>query len=262
MIDIHNHILPSVDDGAEDIDESIKMAKFYLKSGISRIIATPHYIEGAWNSTKVENQKALEKLKISLDENKLDLEIYLGNEIYITMDILNYIEKGIVSTLNDSRYILIEFPMLDIPLYTENIIYKLLLKGYIPIIAHPERCSRIIENPNILYNFLMKGALAQLNLSSLVGGYGVKIKTTAEILLKYRMIHFVSTDIHSKDDNFAEIESSLNILKNIVDGETFNNITYLNPSKVIEDIGIENYNPIKYQKRTKPSIFSLFFKTV
>ncbi len=70
----------------------------------------------------------MEKLKISLDENKLDLEIYLGNEIYITMDILNYIEKGIVSTLNDSRYILIEFPMMDIPLYTENIIYKLIIE--------------------------------------------------------------------------------------------------------------------------------------
>ncbi len=64
MIDIHNHILPSVDDGAEDIDESIKMAKFYLKSGISRIIATPpHYIEGAWNSTKVENQKSIGEVK-------------------------------------------------------------------------------------------------------------------------------------------------------------------------------------------------------
>lgn len=248
MIDIHSHILPNVDDGAKDIEESLAMARIYLDNKINKVIATPHYIDGFENCSKDKNIIALEKLKEALYKEGLNLDVYIGNEIYTSMDIVTLLDEERVATLNNSRYVLIEFPMFDIPIFIENIIYELLLKGYVPIIAHPERNKNIIENPNILYNLINKGAMAQLNLPSLEGKYGEKIKTTAEVLLEHNMIHFVGTDAHSKDRRTPNVKNSLHLLKNLVDCKTYDEITFLNPSKIIEDKVFEPSIPKKYKE--------------
>lgn len=249
MIDIHSHILPNVDDGARCIEESVDMVKIYLDNGIKKVIATPHYIEGYKNNSKEQNMIVLERLREVLYQEGLDIEIYMGNEIYATNEIFKFLEEKNVATLNDSRYILLEFPMFDMPIFVEDLIYKLLLKDYVPIIAHPERNKKIIDDPNILYNLINKGALAQLNLPSLEGRYGDEIKTTVEILLKHNMIHFVGTDAHSKYERSPRVNNSLNILKDLVDDETFEQITCKNPSKVIEDREIHPNAPIEYIKK-------------
>ncbi len=257
MIDIHSHILPNVDDGAEDMEESIAMGKICLDNGIEKVIATPHYIEGFENSSKEINMKVLEELRQALEREGLELDIYIGNEIYVDMNILKLLKEGKLATLNNSRYILLEFPMFDMPIYAYDIVYNLLLKGYIPIIAHPERNRNIVDNPNILYEFINKGALAQLNLPSLEGKYGERIRTTAETLLQHNMIHFVGTDAHSKGKRSPQVENSLQLLKDLVDQKTFEEITYLNPSKVIEDELIKPDAPIKYKE---PGGFFEFIK--
>lgn len=256
MLDIHSHILPNVDDGAEDLEESIEMAKIYLDNGIDKVIATPHYIEGYKSSSKDQNLKVLEELKEALYHKGLDLDVYLGNEVYITMDMISLLEKGIISTLNHSRYVLIELSMFDMPLYVNNLIYELLLKDYIPIIAHPERNAKIIEDPNLLYGFIMKGALAQLNLPSLEGEYGERIKTTGEILLKNNMIHFVGTDTHSKNNRSPKVKNSLKRLGDLVDKETYERITYSNGLAVLNNEYIVIDSPVEY-KRQKGFFYSL-----
>lgn len=191
IIDVHSHILPKVDDGSEDIGMSIEMAKMYLENGIKKVIATPHYIEGSMDNSLEGNILGLERLKKGLSKEGLELELFLGNEIYVSMDIFKYLDKERVSTLNNTRYVLLELPMYDIPLYMEDLLYEIQLKGLIPIIAHPERNTKIIENPNILYKYIEKGALAQLNLPSLENRYGSQVKSTAVTLLEHNMIHFV-----------------------------------------------------------------------
>lgn len=258
MIDVHSHILPSIDDGAEDMEEAIEMARIYVKNGVDKVISTPHFIEGAYDSRREKNLALLSRLNESLSEEGLNLKVYIGNEIYISPDVYKYIREGRVSSLNSSRYLLLELPMFDIPLYVENLIYELLLKGYIPIIAHPERNAKIIEDPNILYNFIKKGALAQLNLPSLEGKYGDKIKTTGEILLKHNMIHFVGTDAHSPRRRSPNIEKSLEVLKKLVDRETFNKITYINGQCILDNKMIEADSPVEYKKQKS---FLYFLKT-
>ena len=215
MIDIHNHIIQGVDDGSEDLEMSLDMARIYLENGITKVIGTPHYIERDDFSLS-RNKRALEKLREELKKNALNLEVYLGNEVYISMDLLKEIEEERVATLNGSRYILIEFPMGDIPIYAESLFYDLQIKGHIPIIAHPERYLKIQEDPNILFEFIRKGALAQLNLPSLEGFYGKQTKRTSKILLKHKMIHFLGTDSHSNGKKSPEVQKSIRILKSIV----------------------------------------------
>ncbi|WP_353095816.1 CpsB/CapC family capsule biosynthesis tyrosine phosphatase [Tissierella praeacuta] len=246
MIDIHSHILPCVDDGSKDMEMSIEMARMYIESGIKTVIATPHYIEGSVDTSLENNRIVLEELRKELDKEKLDIDILLGNEAYISMDLLKAIEEGKVSTLNGTRYILIELPMFDIPLYVENVIYELLIKGYIPIIAHPERNAKIIEDPNILYNYIDKGALAQLNLPSLEGKYGEKPKITAEILLKHNMIHFLGTDAHTNRGRSPRVKNALTKLESIISDEDIECLTYKNPKFLLEDKAIDIKTPMKY----------------
>lgn len=255
IIDIHSHILPNVDDGSKDMSMSIEMARQYLENGIKKVIATPHYIQGSMDSSLEYNKNSLEMLREELLKEELNLEVLLGNEIYISMDIINDISDGKVSTLNNTRYILLELPMYDIPLYTETILYDLQIEGYIPIIAHPERNGKIIEDPNILYKYIDRGALAQLNLPSIDGMYGSKIKSTAEILLKHNMIHFLGTDAHTDRKRSPNILKSIKILKDLIDKEEFENISYRNGELVLKDELIQRKEAKLYQPKFK-SIFS------
>lgn len=248
MIDIHSHILPGVDDGSENMAESLEMARMYIENGFKKVIATPHYIEGEVNSGKDKNKRVLEELKEELLSNNLDLEVYLGNEIYTTMNMMDFLENKKAASLNDSKYILIEFPMYDIPLYIDNLIYEIQLGGYVPIIAHPERNSKIIEDPNILYNFIKKGALGQLNLPSIEDMYGSKIKATGEILLENKMIHFLGTDSHSKGNRSPAVGNSLERVREIVGRGKFREISRLNAESVLKNKQLEVEAPVEYRK--------------
>lgn len=248
MIDIHNHILQGVDDGSKDLNMSVDMAKIYSLNGVKKIIATPHYIEKD-NLSLDRNKKALEVLREELLKNNVDLEVFLGNEVYISMDILKDLEEGRVSTLNGSRYVLIEFPMREIPIYAENVIYELLIKGYIPIIAHPERYLKVQEDPNILFEFLKKGALAQLNLPSLEGMYGMRVRDTSRILLEHRMVQFVATDAHTNRRRSPEVRGALELLKEIVSPKEFIALTEENANNILEDSLFTPLSPIEYRKK-------------
>lgn len=259
MIDIHSHILPFVDDGAVDMNMSVKMAKIYLEQGIKMVVATPHYIEYSSNTTVEGNTKILKLLREELKKEDLDLEIFLGNEILSSMDIIRYVKDGITSTLNGTKYVLVELPMYDLPLYIESMIYDLLLNGYIPIIAHPERNSKIIEDPNILYRYIELGALSQLNLPSLEGKYGQDVKETAKILLENNMIHFVGTDAHSKRVRSPMVRDSLKILRDLVSKEYYDNLTFKNAELLLENKYINIKDPIEYEKDNK---FTMLLKKI
>lgn len=259
MIDIHSHILPRVDDGADSMEVSIKMARMYIEGGFKTVIATPHYIEGAV-ATSIDNNKImLDSLRVELIKEQLDLEVLLGNEAYISMELVKDIEGGKVATLNGTRYVLVEFPMLDIPIYAENMIYELLLKGYIPIIAHPERNAKIMEDPNILYNYIQKGALSQLNLPSLEGRYGRRAKEVAKILLKHDMIHFVSTDAHTNRGRSPRVKDALVKLSEIVSRDDFERLINKNAEILLKNQIIKIKSPTKYKE--KKHIFRFFTNT-
>lgn len=248
MIDLHTHILPGVDDGAKNIEDSIEIAKWAFENGIKKIFATPHYIEDEGYNNSEKNNKILNELNDKLKNLEIDIEILIGNEVFITPEIINLIDNGEISTLNNSRYILIEFPRLQMPLYIEDIIYELRLRGYVPIIAHPERYTKVIEDPNFIHNLISKGALCQLNLPSLLKIYGEKVKETAEILLKHKMVHFIGTDAHSLKD-ITKSNCAIEKLREILNEEEINKLLYNNGEIILknEDLIIED--PILYKRK-------------
>ncbi|MTI71999.1 MAG: capsular biosynthesis protein [Firmicutes bacterium] len=255
MYDMHCHILPGVDDGADSFETSIKMIKISKKNGFKGIFATPHYVDNTtYNNTKLIKENFL-KLKDKIKKQGIDIDIYIGNEVYVVPNLIKLFEKGFVYTLNNSRYMLIEFPMLDNPYFIESLIYDLKVKGIVPIIAHPERYKMIISNPNVLFKFIKQGALVQINLPSLKGSYGPIIKDTAKILIEHDMLHFIGTDAHSFNRRTPNVEKSLDEFKAIVSNDKFKKILYENPKAVINDKEIKISQPQKYIKEGKVAKF-------
>ncbi|MGN0397511.1 MAG: CpsB/CapC family capsule biosynthesis tyrosine phosphatase [Candidatus Fimimorpha sp.] len=195
--DIHCHMLPRVDDGAESFEESIKMLNIALKEGIRTICLTPHYMPERWKPRPEkarEYQKYLQRYARQFDPN---IKIYLGNELFYRQGALEDLNKGNCLTLNGSRYVLVEFS----PVQPYQEIYKglnyLISGGYTPILAHIERYIKINTSLDKAEELRQRGILIQVNASSVLGGSGNTAKKFAKKLLKKNLVHVICTDAHS-----------------------------------------------------------------
>jgi protein-tyrosine phosphatase len=197
MIDIHCHILPGIDDGAQNLSDSLKMAEQAVEQGIHTIIATPHYIKNRYENPKQTILAKLEELNEALEINNINLKILPGQEPRIDGDLLKEIDKGEVIPLTGTSYLFVEFPSAHIPRYTEQLFYDLQRNGLTPIIVHPERNQEIIERPERLYQLIKNGALSQVTASSLCGELGKKIKTFSQQIIEFNLTHFIASDAHN-----------------------------------------------------------------
>ncbi|WP_338470966.1 CpsB/CapC family capsule biosynthesis tyrosine phosphatase [Niallia sp. XMNu-256] len=197
MIDIHCHILPGIDDGAQSVYESINMAREAVREGITTIIATPHK-NNQYNNEKRDILEKVARLNETLSNEGIPLTILPGQEVRIYGEIIqDYLTGGRILPLNETNYLFVEFPSGSVPRYAERLFYELQTEGLIPIIVHPERNQAIIENPDLLYKFINNGALSQVTAGSLTGYFGKKIKKFSEQLIEADLIHFIASDAHN-----------------------------------------------------------------
>lgn len=215
MTDIHSHILFDVDDGSKTIEESIELLKQMASIGFKNVILTPHYINGSkYNSHNYEKHKKLLEIKQKLEEENININVYLGNEIFINKEIKELIENKYIYTLNNSKYILIELPFHNQIVGVEDIIYELKIQGFIPIIAHPERYTYFQKNYKEVDRLKNEGCLFQGNYASILGYYGKESKKLLKYMLKKQYIDYLGTDIHRLKktyviDNFKKIEKHI-----------------------------------------------------
>lgn len=197
MIDIHNHILPGLDDGSQSLDESIRMAKLAVEEGIESIIATPHHANGKYENRAVDIVKAVEQLNAELVKQNIPLRIYSGQEIRVTDRFLEDMYQKVSIPLNHSKYILIEFPTNRIPSRIEEVLHELEVMQLIPILAHPERNLEIVDNPDKLYHLVTRGMLSQVTSHSINGAFGLKIQKISLDFCSRNLTHFIASDAHN-----------------------------------------------------------------
>lgn len=255
MIDVHSHIVFEVDDGSKSIEQSIEILQEASKVGFEKVIVTPHYIEGYYEMDKKEIFARIATIKEKLKNIGCDIEILQGNEIYITNNINELLENEQVTALNDKKYVLFELPLNAEAMNLNKVVYQILEKGRIPILAHPERYSFVQKDPNVLLGLIEDGVLIQSNYGSIIGQYGRQAKETLKKMLKHNMLHLLGSDVHRPNTIYPKIEEAIEEIKKIVDEETLENITLNYPQAVIEGkiIDIPNAMPIK------TTIFSKLF---
>ncbi|MGJ7910837.1 tyrosine-protein phosphatase [Neobacillus sp. LXY-1] len=211
MIDIHCHILPGLDDGAQFLEDSITMAREAAKEGIHTIIATPH-LNSQYDNRKQSILESVNQLNRALTEANIGVTILPGQEPRIYGEIIADYEREEIQTLNGTQFLFIEFPSNHVPRYAEQLLFDVQLKGLVPIIVHPERNSEIIERPELLYRFVEKGALAQVTASSLCGYFGKKIKQFSEQLIEANLAHFIASDAHNVNNRTFKMSEAFDLV--------------------------------------------------
>lgn len=235
-IDIHSHILYGIDDGSKSIEESINIIKEHIKMGFTDIVVTPHYIENSkYETNNIDKENILKTLKQELKKQNININLYLGNEVFVNNNLEELLKKKEIATINNSKYLLIEFPMNEKPKDINNIIYELKIKGIIPIIAHPERYDYVEKNPNLVLEWIEEGALLQSNYGSIIGVYGSGPQKTIKKLLKKDLIDFLATDIHYPNNKiYLNMDKIRKKLKKLISEERFIELTNTNPKNIIE----------------------------
>ena len=236
MIDFHSHILPGIDDGSRSIEQTIRMLKEAKEAGFTKIISTSHYIEGYYESDEAERTELLNEVQ----KNISGIELYLGNEIYITNNMINLIQNKKASTINNSKYVLFEFPLSAKSMNDKEVVYRLIENGFVPVIAHPERYSYVQDNPEYIEELAEMGALFQANYGSIIGMYGKKAEKTLKKKKKNDLIRFFGSDSHRIDQVYTKMPKILKKLHKFLSDEEIEEFTVINPQKVLNNEDIED----------------------
>jgi len=191
VIDIHCHILPGIDDGPPDMQESVEMARIAAGDGITKIVATPHIRNTLHPVSSIRDN--IERLNKRLAELAIPVEIVQGADVYAMLDVS--LLRGY--TINNTPYILIEFPHTHLPQRMKEVLFSMMVQGYRPIITHPERNASVLKDPRVLFGLINGGVLAQVTADSITGTFGVDIQECSRYLLKKNLVKFIATDAHS-----------------------------------------------------------------
>nr|WP_062447538.1 CpsB/CapC family capsule biosynthesis tyrosine phosphatase [Thalassobacillus devorans] len=215
MIDIHCHIIPGVDDGASTLEDSIVMAKEAVDQGIDTIIATPHHKNGEYENSRLEIFDHVQQLNAELEQRGIALTILPGQETRIYGEMVQDLIKEEVLPLNvDSGYVFVELPSDQVPRYTERLLFDLQREGIKPIIVHPERNKKLIQEPDLLYQFVKGGAYTQVTAASVAGKFGKSIQKFSHQLIEANLTHLIASDAHNTHSRGFYLKKAYEVIKN------------------------------------------------
>ena len=232
-VDIHCHIMPGVDDGSRDMDTSLKMLEIAAREGITDVILTPHHKPLHHNVSVERNKIYTKRLNEAVRSAGIDIRLYSGNEIYYSDETQRQLEEGMIGTLADSEYVLVEVHPTNPYRAISNAVYQIRGAGFIPIIAHVERYSDIVSHPAYVEELINKGCYIQVNALSVMGKYGFGIKLFVKKLLKNTLVHFVATDAHDTKRRAPYMADCRSYIQRKYGKDYADRIFYENPMSVI-----------------------------
>lgn len=255
MIDMHNHVLYGVDDGAQTVEDSIEMLSKAKEVGFSGVVLTPHYMcYQNFTSSVEENKKRCAVLQEILRRANIDLTLYLGSELLYEYRLVDLVDQGQFTTLGDTDWFLIEtIRHGGTSEGVQNFIQKLKQKGYKAIFAHPERYDFVQDDPNILLEFMKNGVLIQCNYLGLIDYYGEPSRKTLEIMLRHNMVQLMGSDAHQVE-GYGRYAEAKKAGISLVGEENWQKIMCRNPELLIKNQGGIAVNPKIYSQETKKTV--------
>ena len=238
MTDIHCHILPGVDDGAESMDEALAMARMARASGVRRIIATPHcnlpgdernYRSGAMT-------RRFNSLSRALQTAGIDVEILPGAEIFATPEVPELLRQKKLLTLANSRYLLMEFYFDEDAATMNGLLRRVAELGYVPVVAHPERYDAVQRDPYLVGRWFHSGYVIQLNKGSILGRLGRRSEAAADWILARGLAHTVASDAHSSEVRTPHMTEIRRYLTDRCDSSYADILLTVNPDRIARDL--------------------------
>ncbi len=223
--DIHSHLVPGIDDGAENMQESISLIRQMKDLGYKKLIITPHVRYNSFDNDTSTFDERLNDLKENLQLNNIDIELEVGAEHTIDEGFEGHLKNNELKSFGKKKYLLIEFSFVLPPYNLKDLVFQLQSKGYNLILAHPERYLYLSGNLDVVRYLTDAGVLLQMNANSLVDFYGKPVRKFAEFLIKKDCIDLVGTDLHHQ----RHIEALKKALENpilydlVISGRLLNN---------------------------------------
>ena len=238
FIDLHSHIAWDVDDGIKTKEDAIKALEQAKEDGIMGICSTPHVICGKTDTNAFQNI-LLRQQELMEIAKEMGVYIYSGAEMFMNIDFPDSLDNGIFQTLNESRYMLVEFDLsrdIHYISYIDEYLDELFCRGFIPIIAHVERFFPTGLDLEMVENWLEMGCLLQTNRTSLMGFQGKVIQRNAHHLVKNKMIHLVASDTHRTVGNRIEkLSDAYQVVIKLTDTEYADQLFLRNPLIILDD---------------------------
>lgn len=234
FIDIHSHIIPGIDDGSKDIQETREMLETAYNKGTRIIIATPHCKRGKIITDIKIIEEKLELVRDLAKEIGDDFEIFLGSEIFGNVGVSDSLNDKII-TMANSKYVLIEFFPKEEYSVIRDVLYEFQSKGYIPILAHVERYENLIKDFEKIKDLSEMGVYFQVNASSLVKFKSFKLKSFIKKLIAHNLIHFVASDAHNASNRHANLQECAIYIKKKYGDLYMEELLINNPKQILKN---------------------------
>lgn len=250
LVDIHCHILPGVDDGAKDWQTSIKLAREAVADGVTHAVCTPHMLNGKYINYKKDVIRLTENFQDMLDDAKIPLTVFPGQEVRISGDLPKALDDDDILFLDeDGQYMLLEFPSDDVPAYTRDMVFELMQRGITPIVVHPERNKKILEEPTILQELIEQGCLVQITASSYMGTFGKKIEEMSRKFIEAGQCACFASDAHDLPKRQYEYSEALEKLSNEFGSERAQEFRY-NAQAIVNGDDVQlDWRPLKKKRK-------------
>lgn len=235
MVDIHCHILPGVDDGAESAKETVALLRREYEDGVRAIIVTPHYRVGMFETPEEIIEKEFRKVRRFLKRNGIKLQLYLGCEYHSHRLMAENLQKGLRPTLAGSDYVLTEFSAAHTYAQIRAQVYELITFGYIPIIAHVERYPCLLKKPELIMELKDLGAEIQITSGSLLQKAGWRVKGFCVRLLKEELVDYIATDAHHIKNRAPDLQECAQYLEKKFGKQYVERLLVTNPRNIIKN---------------------------
>ena len=227
MIDLHSHILPGVDDGAQTLAEAITMLKMAVDGGVTTQYLTPHIQYGRFNNTKADLEVRFTQFQEQVNAANINVELRLGAEVRIGPEIMRLVTEDAIPWIGiykGKRIFLLEFSRQEIPHGSDNLVKWLLAKNCLPIIVHPERNRNFLNQRHKLQTFIDLGCPLQITASSLTGKFGAEVQQMSEALLEEDEVSAIASDCHNLKGRMPDLPIGLESAKKRLSTKSFESI--------------------------------------
>jgi protein-tyrosine phosphatase len=233
MYDLHSHLLPGVDDGAENIDVALAMAQEAAAQGVVSMACTPHILPGVYENEGPRIRLAVSELQRHLDDAGIPLRLVAGADNHVPPDFVGGLKSGQLLSLGDTHYVLVEPPHHVAPPRLQDLFFSILIAGYIPLLTHPERLNWIDEKYALVRLLAERGVWMQITAGSLTGRFGRSAKYWAERMLAEGCVHILASDAHDLKRRPPDLAEGRRAAARLIGDEEAHHLVVTRPKGII-----------------------------
>ena len=258
MIDIHCHLLPGLDDGVKTEEEAIECLRIAEEDGIRTLVMTPHISEGVYDVSADAIRAAAAKLRERAGQEGIDIDIRIGSDNHLSADFIQKLQEGKILSLNETgKYILMELPKQIVPGRVHELLFRMRLAGYWPVLTHPERNHFLRTDLSFLMGLVRMGCLVQVTAASVEGEFGEEAEAASLVMLRRRMVHVIASDAHSKNSRPPVLSGAVERASEIVGEAEARKMVFDVPSAILQGTEIQLESPLE-EKSFLKKIWSFF----